>query len=52
MVTWAIVEEPHGRFNPRAAERLASRILAEAVENWLADIEIRAGEKRLRWLFG
>jgi len=39
MVTWAIVEEPHGRFNPRAAERLASRVLADAIEDWLAQIE-------------
>lgn len=36
MVTWEIVEAPHGRYNPIAAERIANAILAEAIENFLA----------------
>jgi len=35
MVVWEMVESPHDRYNRRAAERLASSVVAEAIEQWL-----------------
>lgn len=40
MVTWVIdAEAPHGRYNPRAARRVANSILIVALESWIAEIE-------------
>ena len=35
MVTWEIVEAPHGRYNRTAAEKVANSVLIDSLEFWL-----------------
>ncbi len=49
MVVWEIVEAPHGRYNRLAAERLASSILAEAIDNLIDDITTVEIVRMLSW---
>lgn len=40
MVNWVIeAEAPHGRYNQRAARRVANAIFIEALSRWIEDIE-------------
>ena len=36
MVVWDVVKAPYSRYNTLAEDRMASSILAEAIEQWLA----------------